>query len=214
MTISRMPPDARADAPRRTLVLASSSPYRRALLERLRLPFTSAAPAIDESPRPGEAPRALVRRLAREKAAALAADWPDALVIGSDQVAVNAGQVLGKPGSHAAAVRQLRAASGRSVEFLTAVCVLDTASGRSLIDVVTTTVVFRTLDDAAIERYLAAEQPYDCAGSFKVEGLGIALFERVTSDDPTALTGLPLIRLCGMLAACGCGVLDALAAPA
>ncbi len=209
-----MPPEARADVPRRTLVLASSSPYRRALLERLRVPFASAAPDIDESRRPGEAPRALVRRLAQEKAAALAPAWPDALVIGSDQVAVNAGQVLGKPGSHAAAVRQLRSASGRSVEFPTAVCVLDTASGQALVDVVTTTVVFRALDDAAIERYLAAEQPYDCAGSFKVEGLGIALFERVTSDDPTALTGLPLIRLCAMLAACGCAVLEALAPPA
>jgi len=204
MTITRTPPCAR----RHTLVLASSSPYRRALLERLRIPFTSAAPDIDESRRPGETPLALVRRLARQKATALAPAWPDALVIGSDQVAVNAGQVLGKPGTHAAAVRQLQAASGRSVDFPTAVCVLDTASGHALLDVVTTTVVFRALSDVAIERYLAAERPYDCAGSFKVEGLGIALFERVTSDDPTALTGLPLITLCGMLAACGCDVVD------
>ena len=193
MTIPRTPSRAPSDTRPRAVVLASSSPYRRALLERLRIPFSSAAPDIDESRRPGERALALVRRLARQKAAALAPAWPGALVIGSDQVAVNDGQVLGKPGSHAAAVHQLRAASGRSVEFPTAVCVLDSANGHTLIDIVTTTVVFRKLGDTAIERYLAAEQPYDCAGSFKIEGAGFVLFESVQTDDPTGLIGLPMI---------------------
>ncbi|MEQ8231090.1 MAG: Maf family nucleotide pyrophosphatase [Gammaproteobacteria bacterium] len=204
------PPSAPAPGRRRTLVLASSSPYRRALLERLRLPFHAVAPDIDERPRAGETPPALVQRLARAKATALAPAWPDALVIGSDQVAVNAGRILGKPGDHASACAQLRAASGREVSFPTGLCVLDTATGRSRTEVVTTTVLFRPLDDATIGAYLAAEEPYDCAGSFKVEGLGIALFERVTSDDPSALTGLPLIGLTTLLAAFDYAVLAAL----
>ena len=181
------------------IVLASSSVYRRALLQKLELPFSWASPDIDESARPGESAGALVERLARAKAQALAGSYPQHLIIGSDQVACLDGQILGKPGNRDKAQRQLRAASGRRVEFLTGLCVLDSTSGvcHSLVE--TFAVVFRPLDDAVIARYLERERPYDCAGSFKSEGLGIALFERLEGDDPNALIGLPLIRLVDLL---------------
>jgi septum formation protein len=235
------------------LVLASTSPYRAELLGRLGLPFERVRPEVDEAVLPGESPEALVRRLAQAKARAGAAGRADALVIGSDQVAVIDGQVLGKPGSHARAMAQLRAASGRRVTFLTGLALADTrrageaaprggpgsaeprraepgapgaaggdapAAGASATnpgpaqpgadgtisvrtEVVPFPVRFRSLEDAEIEAYLRAEQPYDSAGAFKSEGLGIALFEALEGDDPTALVGLPLIRLCAMLRAAG-----------
>lgn len=191
----------------RRLVLASTSRYRRELLARLGLPFTTRAPDCDETPLPGEAPTALVERLARAKAASVAAREPHALVIGSDQVAVLDGAILGKPGDHPRAVAQLAAAAGRRVEFLTGLCLHDGVSGRVQCDVVPYAVEFRALTAAQIEAYLRHEQPYDCAGSFKSEGLGIALFERLDGDDPNALIGLPLIRLVRMLEAAGVTVL-------
>jgi len=190
-------------APGRALVLGSSSRYRRELLERLRLPFTVAAPETDETPLPGEAPRALALRLALAKAQAVAALHPEAVVIGSDQVADLDGEPLGKPGNHARASAQLRRMGGRTVVFQTAVAVVCAASGFSEVDIAPVEVRFRPLDDATIERYLRAEQPYDCAGSAKSEGLGIALLDAIVSDDPTALVGLPLIRTCRMLRAAG-----------
>lgn len=191
----------------RRLVLASTSRYRRELLARLGLPFTTCAPDCDETPLPGEAPAVLVERLARAKAASVAAREPHALVIGSDQVAVLDGAILGKPGDHARAVAQLAAAAGRRVEFLTGLCLHDGVSGRVQCDVVPYAVEFRALTATQIEAYLRHEQPYDCAGSFKSEGLGIALFERLDGDDPNALIGLPLIRLVRMLEAAGATVL-------
>jgi len=190
-------------APRRALVLGSTSRYRRELLERLRLPFTVAAPETDETPLPGEAPRALALRLALAKAQAVAALHPEAVVIGSDQVADLDGEPLGKPGNHARASAQLRRMGGHTVVFQTAVAVVCAASGFSEVDIAPVEVRFRPLDDATIERYLRAEQPYDCAGSAKSEGLGIALLDAIVSDDPTALVGLPLIRTCRMLRAAG-----------
>ena len=190
-------------APGRALVLGSSSRYRRELLERLRLPFTVAAPETDETPLPGEAPRALALRLALAKAQAVAALHPEAVVIGSDQVADLDGEPLGKPGNHARASAQLRRMGGHTVVFQTAVAVVCAASGFSEVDIAPVEVRFRPLDDATIERYLHAEQPYDCAGSAKSEGLGIALLDAIVSDDPTALVGLPLIRTCRMLRAAG-----------
>ena len=187
----------------RPLVLGSSSRYRRELLERLHLPFTVAAPESDESPLPGEAPHALALRLALAKAHAVAALHPQAIVIGSDQVADLAGEPLGKPGNHERATAQLRRMSGRTVVFQTAVAVVCSDSGFSEVDIAPVEVRFRPLDDATIERYLRAEQPYDCAGSAKSEGLGIALLDAIHSDDPTALIGLPLIRTCRMLRAAG-----------
>ncbi|WP_213876689.1 Maf family nucleotide pyrophosphatase [Pseudomonas sp. dw_358] len=183
----------------RTLLLASSSPYRRELLNRLRLPFECASPDIDESRQAGEAPHALVSRLAQQKAAALAPTHRTHLIIGSDQVAVLDDQVLGKPHSFDKARAQLLAASGRSVSFLTGLALLDSASGRCQVDVVAFTVHMRVLDEAQVERYLRAEQPYDCAGSFKAEGLGVSLFQRTEGEDATSLVGLPLIRLVDML---------------
>lgn len=194
------------------LVLASSSPYRRALLERLRLPFAWAAPAVDETPQPGEAPLALCRRLALAKATALRSRFPHHLIIGGDQVALCNGVIHGKPGHAAAAIAQLTAASGRTVRVLTAVAVLDGASGWSAIDVVPCAVLFRPLGAAQIAAYVAAEAPLDCAGSFKAEGLGIALIERIECADPTALTGLPLIALSTLLAQAGVDVLTAVVA--
>jgi len=194
------------------LLLASASPYRRALLERLRLPFVWAAPEVDETPAPGEAPLALCRRLALAKATALAPRYPCHLIIGSDQVAVCDGVLHGKPGSAAAAIAQLTAAAGRRVRFLTALALLDSASGRSTLEVVPCDVVFRPLNAAQIAAYVAAEAPLDCAGSFKAEALGIALIERLECVDPTALTGLPLIALCGLLARAGLEVLTSAAA--
>jgi MAF protein len=191
----------------RALLLASSSPYRRELLERLRLPFACASPAIDETALPGETPDALVRRLARQKAEALAPTFARHLIIGSDQVAVLDGEVLGKPYTFEAARGQLLAASGRRVDFLTGLALLDAASGRCQVDVVTFTVHMREFDAAQVERYLRAEQPYDCAGSFKAEGLGVSLFRRTEGDDATSLVGLPLIRLVDMLQVEGIAVI-------
>ena len=189
--------------PARQLVLASTSSYRRELLERLRLRFDVQAPNVDESSQPDEAPRALALRLAAEKARAVAARRPEAVVIGSDQVAELDGEALGKPGDHANAVRQLQRMQGRSITFHTALTVRCAASGFEQTDSATVRVQMRALDDMAIERYLRAEQPYDCAGSAKSEGLGIALLDAIDSDDPTALIGLPLIRCCRMLRAAG-----------
>ena len=182
------------------LLLASSSPYRRELLERLRLPFTWLSPSIDESRREGEAAIDLVKRLAEEKARALATDQPDHLIIGSDQVAVlGNGQILGKPHDLPRAQQQLRAASDSSVTFLTGLALLNTSSGRCQVDCVPFTVHFRQLGDEQILRYLQREQPFDCAGSFKFEGLGISLFRSTEGEDATSLIGLPLIRLVDML---------------
>ncbi len=182
------------------LVLASTSPYRKALLEKLRLAFETAAPEIDERAHPGEAPSALVERLAVEKAKAVSGGYPDALIIGSDQVAVAGDKVLGKPGNHDKAHQQLRLLSGRRVVFMTGLCLLNSATGRVQADVVDYTVTFRTLTDQQIARYLELEQPFDSAGSFKSEGLGITLFAAMQGSDPNALIGLPLIRLTTMLA--------------
>ncbi len=192
----------------RTLVLASSSPYRKALLTRLGLRFETASPEIDEARRPGESPEGMVRRLSEHKARALAGDFPDALIIGADQCAVTeSGEVLGKPGGLERAIAQLQAASGRSVRFLTGLCLLDSASGALQADVVPFTVYFRTLSDRQIRAYLEREQPFDCAGAFRSEGLGVALFRRMSGDDPNALIGLPLIRLVEMLEEAGVPVL-------
>lgn len=185
------------------LILASSSPYRRELLHRLQVPFEWLAPDVDETPRPGETPEAAARRLSLAKAEAVAANRRGAVVIGSDQTATLDGiGILGKPGSHERAVAQLRAASGRSMRFHTGVCVLAPGADPQ-VDCITTNVAFRSLDDEAIERYLRREQPYDCAGSAKSEGLGIALLEALHGPDPTALVGLPLIRLAAMLRRAG-----------
>ncbi len=183
----------------RTLVLASTSPFRRALLEKLRLPFETLSPEVDESAREGETPRQLVLRLSEAKARAGADAFPDALIIGSDQLAVCEGDVLGKPGNHENACRQLARLSGRRVEFLTGLCLYDSASGEARTDLVPFSVSFRELTAAQIDRYLRAEQPYNCAGSFKSEALGISLFEAMHGDDPNALIGLPLIRLVSWL---------------
>ncbi|WP_334135432.1 Maf family nucleotide pyrophosphatase [Tepidimonas sp.] len=191
----------RAAAP--PLVLASTSPYRRELLQRLRLPFQTCPPQVDETPYPGETPAALARRLARAKADAVAQQHPHALVIGSDQVADLDGTPLGKPGTHERAMAQLRAMRGRTVLFHTALAVVCHASGYAAEDTAVVQVRFRDLRDDEIERYLHAERPYDCAGSAKSEGLGIALLEAIVSDDPTALIGLPLIRTARLLRAAG-----------
>ena len=185
------------------LILASTSRYRRELLERLRLPFTVQSPEVDETAQPGEAPARLALRLARAKAHAVAALNPGAIVIGSDQVADLDGSAIGKPGTHERAVGQLHRMSGRSVVFQTAVAVVCTVRGFEDAALVPVTVRFRHLADAEIEHYLRTEQPYDCAGSAKVETLGIALAEAIESDDPTALIGLPLIRTCALLRAAG-----------
>ncbi|ERI52920.1 septum formation protein Maf [Pseudomonas sp. EGD-AK9] len=182
------------------LLLASSSPYRRELLARLQLPFSWQSPSIDETHRPDETATELVKRLAEEKARALAASHPNHLIIGSDQVAaLDDGQILGKPHDLERAQAQLRAASGSSVTFLTGLALLDSASGRCQVDCVPFTVHFRQLDEAQILRYLQREQPFDCAGSFKSEGLGISLFRSTEGEDATSLIGLPLIRLVDML---------------
>ncbi|MCM2478315.1 Maf family protein [Serpentinimonas maccroryi] len=188
---------------RRPLILGSSSPYRRELLGRLQLPFSVAVPNVDESPRPGEPPAQMAQRLALAKAQAVALQHPQALVIGSDQVAELKGQALGKPGSHERARAQLQAMSGQSVCFHTAVALCCLDSGYSASALAQVRVQFRVLQDDEIERYLRAEQPYDCAGSAKSEGLGIALLERIESDDPTALIGLPLIHTARLLRGAG-----------
>lgn len=196
----------------RPLILGSTSRYRREMLERLRLPFETASPEVDETPQPGEAPAALARRLALAKAQAVARRFPHALVIGSDQVADLDGQSLGKPGTHERAVEQLRAMSGRTVIFQTALAVVCAETGFVAEDLAAVKVRFRTLSDAEIETYLRAETPYDVAGSAKSEGLGISLLDAIESDDPTALVGLPLIRTANLLRQGGLDVLAALAA--
>ena len=187
----------------RPLILGSTSRYRRDLLTRLNLPFEVAAPQVDETPQPGEAPRALAERLALAKARDVAARFPNALVIGSDQVADLHGQPLGKPGTHERATEQLRQMRGQTVVFHTALAVVCMATGFEQADLAPVNVRFRDLNDDEIERYLRAEQPYDCAGSAKSEGLGIALLDAIDSDDPTALIGLPLIRTARLLRAAG-----------
>ena len=196
-----------APATTRPLILGSTSVYRRELLSRLRLPFTVERPEVDETPRPEEKPADLALRLALAKAQAVAARHPSAVVIGSDQVADLQGEPLGKPGDHARAVVQLQRMRGQTVVFQTAVAVVCQATGFSQVALAPVRVVFRALSDKAIEHYLRAETPYDCAGSAKSEGLGIALLERIDNDDPTALVGLPLIRTCELLRAAGCDLL-------
>ena len=181
------------------LVLASTSIYRKELLARLGLPFDTASPAVDETPQAGESPEQLVGRLAESKARAVAKRHPNALIIGSDQVAVIEGEILGKPMNHERAVEQLHKVSGKTLLFITGLCVYNSHTGRSQVDTVPFTVVFRPLSDRQIENYLRREQPYHCAGAFKSEALGVALCERLAGDDPTALIGLPLIRLTRML---------------
>ncbi|MDT7516176.1 Maf family nucleotide pyrophosphatase [Rhodoferax mekongensis] len=194
--------------PQRKLVLGSTSIYRRELLERIRLPFSVAAPHVDETPQPGETPVALARRLALAKARAVAQVHPDCIVIGSDQVADLHGQPLGKPGTHERAIAQLQAMRGQTVIFQTAVAVVCLATGFVQEDLAAVKVQFRDLSDTEIEHYLQAEKPYDCAGSAKSEGLGISLLDAIDNDDPTALVGLPLIRTCRMLRAAGLDLLS------
>lgn len=202
-------PDSLKSPPR--LILASSSRYRRELLERLRIPFEVVVPALDETPLPGETPDVTALRLAQAKARAVAAglDTADALVIGSDQVATYDGLQIGKPGTHDKALAQLQAMRGRDVLFHSALCLFDSRSGAAQTRDVVTRVRFRNLPDAALDAYLRAETPYDVAGSAKAEGLGIALLEAIHSDDPTALIGLPLIALSQMLLAAGYPLLGA-----
>ena len=190
-------------ASNRTLILGSSSRYRKELLSRLNIPFEVAAPAVDETPHINETPRDLALRLALAKARAVASKNPEAVVIGSDQVADLEGQPLGKPGNHANAVKQLQRMRGKTVIFQTALSVICLATGFEQTDLAAVKVTFRDLTDAEIESYLRAEEPYDCAGSAKSEGLGIALLAAIDNDDPTALVGLPLIRTCHMLSAAG-----------
>lgn len=187
----------------RTIILASTSPYRRELLERLRLDFTTMAPTTDETIHEGESPAALVERLASDKAHSIADQTGNALVIGSDQVAEVDGQILTKPELHERARAQLRSCSGRQVVFHTGLCVLDAASGSATTARETFTIRFRPLTDEEIERYLNTEAPYDCAGSIRSEGYAVTLFQSMQGDDPTALIGLPLIRLADLLRAHG-----------
>ena len=184
------------------IVLASSSSYRRELLTRLQLPFTCHSPDIDETPQANESAQTLVQRLALGKARALAQHYPQHIIIGSDQVAVLDGKIIGKPLHAEGATQQLSAASGRSLVFLTGLAVIDTRTQIEQVDLVPFTVHFRTLNAAQIQRYITLEQPFDCAGSFKSEGLGVSLFRATEGSDATSLVGLPLIRLCDMLNAC------------
>jgi septum formation protein len=186
-----------------SIVLASESPYRRQLLERLHLPFRCEAPGVDETGHAGETPAQLACRLALLKASTVGQRFPEAIVIGSDQVADLDGLAVGKPGGHPEALRQLLAMQGRSVVFHTALAVVRRSDGHSRLECVDTEVRFRRLSEQALDAYLGIEQPYDCAGSAKIESLGICLVESVRSEDPTALIGLPLIRLTSMLADCG-----------
>jgi len=181
------------------LVLASTSPFRKSILEKLGLPFDCHAPEVDETPHPGESPSQLVERLSIAKAQAVAAHLREGLVIGSDQVAVIDNNILGKPGNHANAVSQLERAAGKTVTFLTGLALVNAQTGSIQAEVVPFKVVFRQLSRKQIDNYLNAEQPYNCAGSFKSEGLGITLFERLEGDDPNTLIGLPLIRLIRMM---------------
>jgi len=193
--------------PETPLILASSSPFRRELLERLHLPFRCQSPDIDESLQPGEKAVDYVQRLAREKARVIAEREPDALVIGSDQCALLDGEILGKPGSPERALQQLRQAQGKEVVFHTGLCVLQGSSGFQAVDCIDFRVGFRQRSDAQLRHYLEVEQPWGCAGSFKSEGYGITLFRYLRGDDPTALVGLPLIRLTEMLEQAGLEVL-------
>lgn len=190
-------------------LLASGSPYRKALLERLNLTFRQASPDIDESPRQGETAKELVLRLSREKAEALAADYPDTLIIASDQVAALGRNILGKPGTEEQAVKQLSQCSGQSVTFHTGLCLLNTRTQQCQLSCVDLTLWFRQLTNQQIRSYIAREKPLDCAGSFKCEGLGIALFKKMSGDDPNSLIGLPLIELTSMLLREGVDVLGA-----
>jgi septum formation protein len=194
----------------RFLVLASTSRYRRQLMERLGVPFVVATPDVNETPIDGEAPAATASRLAAAKARAVAAGHADALIIGSDQVADCDGVAVSKPGDHATAMAQLAAQSGRTIVFHTAVALFDSRSGAMSAELVNVESTFRTLDARTIEAYLQRDKPYDCAGSVRSEGLGAALFERIVSDDPTALIGLPLIALSRLLRAAGVDVIKAL----
>lgn len=187
----------------RLVVLASSSPFRRELLARLQIPFETAVPDADESPLPGEAPAATARRLAEAKARAVAQRYPDALIIGSDQVAASGSERFGKPGRREHASAQLRQMRGKDVVFHTGLCLLNSATGRAQVRCIDTHVGFRTLSDAEIESYLDKEDALNCAGSAKSEGLGISLLSHLRGDDPNALVGLPLIALCDMLRAEG-----------
>jgi len=189
------------------LILASSSPFRQQLLARLQLDFDCHPPEIDESIRPGEDAVHYVRRLAEAKARAIAQLYPEAVVIGSDQCALLGGEILGKPGSHDNALRQLRRAQGKCVRFHTAVCVVRPGADFCAVEEVPFEVEFRHLDERQLDHYLRIEQPYQCAGSFKAEGYGVCLFERMRGDDPSALIGLPLIRLTQMLEAAGVEVI-------
>ena len=189
------------------LVLASSSPFRRALLEKLGMPFACDSPDIDEQAQPDESPQELVMRLAKEKAEAVAERHPRALIIGSDQVALRPdGVILGKPGNHGTAVAQLQSCNGATVRFLTGLCLLNSETGRHQLACEVFQVHFRTLKHDTIERYLEREKPYNCAGSFKSEGLGITLFKALEGRDPNALIGLPLILLTDFLRIEGVGV--------
>lgn len=185
------------------IILASSSPYRRQLLDRLRLEYECHTPNVDETVNSGENATDYVCRLAKAKAQAIASDYPQAVVIGSDQCALLDGQILGKPGSHTKALQQLRQAQGKTVVFHTAVCVLNLARDFSMVEDVPFEVVFRNLNDSQLEHYLEIEQPYDCAGSFKAEGYGACLFSALRGEDPSALIGLPLLRLTTMLESAG-----------
>jgi septum formation protein len=191
-----------------TIILASTSPYRRMLLERLQIPFETAAPEVDETPKGNETPQQLVERLAIAKAQAIASKRSNALVIGSDQVAVHDSVIVGKPRDHEHAVEQLRQASGAAVTLYTGLALINCDTGKVQSEVVPYTVLFRELNEEQIENYLRKEQPYDCAGSVKSEGLGIALLERFEGDDPNTLIGLPLIRLVRMLESEGVNLLS------
>ena len=181
------------------LLLASGSPYRKQLLERLELEFSCQAPDIDETPLPEETAEALSLRLSEAKAQALAEDYPNHLIIASDQAAQLEQTILGKPGTHKRAIEQLLACSGQAVTFYTGLCLLNTRTGKQQLDCIPFTVHFRQLNRQQIESYIKKEEPLDCAGSFKCEGLGITLFKKMSGDDPNSLTGLPLIRLTDML---------------
>ncbi len=202
-----MSPSSNRQPASRQLILGSTSPYRRELMQRLRLPFDVVSPHVDETPLPCESPRDLACRLALAKAHAVAVLHPHAVIIGSDQVADLDGEPLGKPGTHARATEQLQRMRGKTVVFQTAVAVVCLETGFEELDLAAVKVRFRHLSDEDIEAYLVAETPYDCAGSAKSEGLGIALLESIDSDDPTALVGLPLIRTCRMIRAAGVKVL-------
>jgi len=192
----------------KTLILASTSPFRKILLQKLNLPFDCAKPNIDETPLADETALELVERLAIEKAKAVAIEFPNALIIGSDQVALSQGNILGKPHNFENGLKQLMSFSGKAVEFHTGLCVFDSSTGKTISLVELFTVHFKTLTEKEITAYLNAEQPYNCAGSFKSEGLGICLFEKLAGDDPNTLIGLPLIRLVSMLKEHGLDVLQ------